>query len=270
MKKIKLLVVGLLAAGSLAAYAFTPTGTPGIVGSVHDFSINSNYWFYLTYTTNGDSSVTTNVIKGYTSDPTTGTNKNWLSTSTTSAPNVCGECHTIHNAPNGDIAPLFVHDKSKNATFTPYTSPTLDATPGTPGWASLACLSCHDGSTAINSIDGVIKGGQEVKISTTSTAAIGVNGDLSATHPIGIDYDEAAGLDRLIQPSSTVVANADLDNGKTIAQFMLFKEGGKNRLECATCHDIHRYKGHSAYSGIFTKIGSATAPSALCLTCHLK
>ena len=45
--------------------------------------------------------------------------------------------------------------------------------------------------------------------------------------------------------------------------------GGK--MECASCHDIHRQKGNSMRSGIYGKIGGAGARNSdLCLTCHKK
>jgi len=43
-------------------------------------------------------------------------------------------------------------------------------------------------------------------------------------------------------------------------------KGGQ--VECGSCHDIHRTKGASASSGIFTIVSSSG--SALCLTCHSK
>jgi doubled CXXCH motif protein len=239
MKTTKLLVIGLVAGAALiarpATAALDPRGVPGIANSRHDFTANTNYWIVDATNT-------------------------WVQFN-----NLCGVCHTIHHANDDRLAPLWVHT-STIQSFTPYTSPTLNASTANPGASSRACLSCHDGSVAINSIDGVVVGGTEVKIPTTSSAAIGANGDLTTTHPLGFTYDDAlVTADGYLQPpNSTVVFGS---GGKTINDFMLL--GGK--MECATCHDIHRQKGNSMNSGVYTKVGgTGSRPSELCLTCHKK
>jgi len=238
--KTSRLAIGLLLGAALTLLprgspAADPTGVPGISGSRHDFTSNTNYWI-------------------------AGATNTWVKFN-----NMCGVCHTIHHANSDRLAPLWVHDSTVQ-TFTPYSSPTLNASVGNPGGVSRACLSCHDGSVAINSIDGVVVGSTEVKIHTTSTAAIGAGGDLTTTHPIGFTYDTAlvTADGYLNEPSSATVFGS---GGKTIDQFMLI--GGK--LECASCHDIHRQKGNSMNSGVYTKVGGAgSRPSELCLTCHKK
>ena len=89
---------------------------------------------------------------------------------------------------------------------------------------------------------------------------------MTTTHPIGFTYDStlvtADGF--LNDPSSTTVFGS---GGKTIDNFMLI--GGK--VECASCHDIHRQKGNSMNSGILVKVGgTGSRASELCLTCHKK
>jgi hypothetical protein len=244
MKRTQILGLGLLVAAALVLRpaATFAAGTPGISGSVHDFTSSTNYWI-------------------------AGATNTWVKFN-----NMCGVCHTIHHAQDDRLVPLWIHD-STTKDFTPYQSDTLNASPGnlgkagqTPGSISRACLSCHDGSVAINSIDGVVVGSTEIKIPTTSSAAIGVNGDLTTTHPIGFNYDAAlvTADGYLNDPASTTVFGS---GGKHINEFMLF--GGK--MECASCHDIHRQKGNSMNSGIFTKVGgTGSRPSELCLTCHKK
>ena len=146
--KTSRLAIGLLLGAALTLLprgspAADPTGVPGISGSRHDFTSNTNYWI-------------------------AGATNTWVKFN-----NLCGVCHTIHHANSDRLAPLWVHDSTVQ-TFTPYSSPTLNASVGNPGGVSRACLSCHDGSVAINSIDGVVVGSTEVKIPTTSTAAIGL------------------------------------------------------------------------------------------------
>ena len=63
---------------------------------------------------------------------------------------VCVFCHTPHGAENVPAAPLWNRQLS-GATYTPYTSNSIDATDiaASPGGSSKLCLSCHDGTLAI-------------------------------------------------------------------------------------------------------------------------
>src|SRR5262245_42910432 len=62
---------------------------------------------------------------------------------------ICSPCHQAHNTDSAQIAPLWAHATSVGP-FTPYSSPTMQASVGQPNGRSLACLSCHDGTVAIN------------------------------------------------------------------------------------------------------------------------
>lgn len=176
----------------------------------------------------------------------------------------CGVCHQIHNTnPDKSIA-LWSH-RSTEASFATYTSPTLDATPGQPTGASRACLSCHDGTVAINNYGGSIAGGTPEFIEAGGL----IGTDLSNDHPVSFTYDTAlAQADGYLQdPATTLVTGPDFTGTRTIAQEML--RGGK--LECTSCHDIHKQRGASKNSGIMLIMsGNSYAGSKLCLTCHIK
>ncbi len=65
---------------------------------------------------------------------------------------VCVYCHTPHGANTTIAAPLW-NRTNKNNTYTLYNIPlTSGQSPTNPGVNSLVCLSCHDGSTAIDSV----------------------------------------------------------------------------------------------------------------------
>jgi len=66
----------------------------------------------------------------------------------------CVFCHTPHFANKISGAPLWNRQLS-NATYTPYTSSSMQATPapGAPGGSSKLCLSCHDGTLAIGAVN---------------------------------------------------------------------------------------------------------------------
>ena len=162
---------------------------------------------------------------------------------------ICIFCHTPHNASttvNG--APLWNHEVT-TATFTLYTSPTFDATNSQPDGASKLCLSCHDGTVAIDSY-----GGNTGTNFMTGTALIGT--DLSNDHPVTFTYDAALATTDggLFDPTTT---NSGL--GGTIDQDLLFNHS----LECASCHDVH-----DDTFGSFLRISNGS--SAFCLTCHDK
>lgn len=157
---------------------------------------------------------------------------------------LCVFCHTPHDANTGVVAaPLWNHALS-NATYSTYTSTTLDATTGQPGAISKLCLSCHDGTVAIDSY-----GGRAGTTNMTGPALVGTN--LSNDHPVGFAYTAAlatqdGGLKDPTTPS-------------TIAPAKIF--GGQ--MECASCHNAH-----SNQYGAFLR-GSNTG-STLCMSCHTK
>ncbi len=203
------------AAATLAAVALllgtTSLSAQSIVGSDHDFS-----------------------------------GKSWNNTG-----EICVVCHTPHNA-NTTVtdAPLWNHEVT-TTTFTVYSSSTLDATVGQPDGASKLCLSCHDGTVALDNFGG----------KTTGTNFIGggknLGTDLSNDHPVSFTYDATLATNDgdLADPGTT---NSGL--GGTIADDMLI--GGK--MQCSSCHDVHNGSG---LSNLLVKNNNA---SALCLTCHSK
>lgn len=175
-----------------------------------------------------------------------------------SAGQICLPCHTPHksNIAVAD-APLWNHALTA-ATFTLYTSPTLNATLTPPGGGSKLCFSCHDGTVAINSFGG-----------TTGTTLIGtgarIGPDLRSEHPIGFTYDAtlatADGSLRNPATATVTIGSGTQTKTGTIASTMLF--GGK--LECASCHDVHNTFTNG---GNLLKVASAS--SAICTTCHAK
>jgi len=177
------------------------------------------------------------------------TGESWNNTS-----EICVVCHTPHNA---DItvtgAPLWNHEVT-TSTFTVYNSATFDATAGQPDGASKLCLSCHDGTVALDNFGGKTNG--------TTTIGAGDHNfgtDLTNDHPVSFTYDQALATadGELNDPTS---ASSGL--GGTITDDLLI--GGK--MECASCHDVHNTV---AVNG--TKLLVKTnANSALCLTCHAK
>jgi len=169
---------------------------------------------------------------------------------------ICVVCHTPHGADlSVTDAPLWNHEvTTATATYQLYSSPTLDAAVLPPEhYGSKLCLSCHDGTVAIDSFGGA-----------TGTEFMGgdalIGTDLRGTHPIGIVYDSGLALtDGGLHNPETQVTSL----GGTIDKDLLF---GTNNLECASCHDVH----NSESLGKPHLLRITTDGSALCLTCHDK
>jgi len=174
---------------------------------------------------------------------------------------ICTVCHTPHNADQTVAdAPLWNHTVTSE-TFTPYAGYELDASVGQPGGVSKLCLSCHDGSVALDSFGGRVG---FIKMTDFGAGgverAVGRNGDLTDDHPVSFTYDAAlATADGGLHNPATTDWNGS--GSGSIADEMLF--GGK--VECATCHDVHN-KDAVATPFLVKRVTNG----ALCLTCHDK
>lgn len=217
---------------ALALAALAATAFAGVVNSKHDFSSG-------------------------------GTGGNWGSSNQSQ---VCVFCHTPHNSQAGQ-SPLW-NRASVDKTFSIYKSDSLNAVVNQPGGNSKLCLSCHDGSVAIDAYVASNPGGPAglaigdvyypgspygqggPNIGGNYTGNGNVN-DLTNDHPISFDYDGAAAADVKIKPASALPATLPLYGGK---------------LECATCHDVHNQKVVAGTKMLRVE----KAGSALCLSCHLK
>jgi predicted CXXCH cytochrome family protein len=176
---------------------------------------------------------------------------------------ICIVCHSTHNQTIFQGAPLWNHEVTTGGTaggtFTLYDNTRLGGTALDPaaGGAgegiSTLCLSCHDGSVALDSYGGstgstIINGGVAGGPNLTT--------DLSDDHPIAISFNTTD------QPNMENPGVATTPLGGTIAADMLF--GAGNRVECASCHDVH------AETGVTNLLLFSNTGSALCQTCHLK
>ncbi len=167
---------------------------------------------------------------------------------------VCVYCHAPHASTTS--TPLWNH-ASTAATFTLYTSSSLNATMAQPGGVSKLCLSCHDGTVAVDSFGGAT--GTKL---VTGSPLLGT--DLSNDHPIGFTYDAALVTADPGLRAITTAATIGTGNTGTIDSKMLFA----GKMECASCHDVHNSTSGTAVESKLLKI--TTVGSALCTTCHIK
>jgi hypothetical protein len=170
---------------------------------------------------------------------------------------VCVFCHTPHGASAG-VAPLWNRTFS-SATYTSstYTSTSMEANAtelaAGPGGSSKLCLSCHDGTMAIDKVN-VLNGASNptivMKVSGTVTSPaympagsgattgftrnLGTN--LSNDHPISFTYDSTLATNdgELRVPDGTVVGNRVIGANPKVKMPL-----ENNQVQCATCHDPH-------------------------------
>lgn len=161
--------------------------------------------------------------------------KHDFSSETWSANRICLPCHTAHNSMTTVDGPLWNHEMS-TATYTMYSG-----VPNQPGTASKLCLSCHDGTVALDSY-----GGASGSTMLTGDANLGT--DLSNDHPIAVLYP-ADGTDFVVDPTPSGIN--------------LYNEGVEDRVECGSCHNPH----DNQYTYF---LNVQITGSQLCLACHIK
>lgn len=165
---------------------------------------------------------------------------------------ICKPCHTPHFA-NKAAGRLWNHTLS-TATYTLF-----DGTAGTSAdfdRESRLCLSCHDGTVALDSF-----GGQTGTNFINGDENLGT--DLTNDHPVGSDAEyppdpppswwSHAFRDEASLPSAIRLKNWVNDAGAT-----------RKVVGCTTCHDEHNAGGYEHM------LVMSNAASAICLGCHIK
>jgi hypothetical protein len=176
---------------------------------------------------------------------------------------LCVPCHTPHNADpygTGNTAPLWNHDDSAAASWTMYDnsfSTSIDNTvAATPNGRSMACLSCHDGVSAVDNYGGASGGslilGSAALPASNANAVFG--SDLTGDHPISIEMDNTV--------------DTALNDPTTLSLATVY--GANNTVECASCHTVHGDgNGDTSAAGVGFLREDNTG-SVLCLDCHNK
>jgi Doubled CXXCH motif (Paired_CXXCH_1) len=256
---VLVVAIGLFPTSLALAY----TGGAGITGTPHDMSSAGGYYY------GGDTQQ-----------------------------RICIYCHTPHNAyrlspaqggpaagvgggPQAsdafDYLPLWNHTLQADTAYSMYyagpgapaiTLPNGQQTNGiqVPGSVSLLCLSCHDGSVAVNSYGNASQPASSQATGSTMIRpgyTIGAQKYLGNHHPIGFDYVTVAAVDTGLNAMTTAMYNGTI-------QSHLFSSGATGSttvMECATCHSVHN-KGNDPAGQMF--LWKSDTQSQLCLTCHIK
>jgi predicted CXXCH cytochrome family protein len=169
-----------------------------------------------------------------------------LNTSGIAVPNqeVCRPCHAPHGT-STEVGYLWNHALSAGGWTLWADSNAASVMSG----SSRLCLSCHDGTVAIDSF-----GGNTGTQFVLSRDRLGT--DLTNDHPIGVAYPTSGYL----QPDATGKI-ASTDTTITPAGQSAQLEDG--RVQCSSCHFAH---GSRALYGKFLRVDNTG--SKLCMTCH--
>ncbi len=205
----------------------------------------------------------------------------------------CVYCHTPHNA--SPAAPLWNRELPVQSGYQMYSSPNFDSKPGpAPDGISLACLSCHDGTVAVDAVlnkpqyHTIIDAGTHYKMSfegqpgTDSCGkchnrAEGAYGGIGGAHDATIRYltkdlrdDHPISMplpDWRTDPQFNQPYIPKEDGGRTFPNGVQTFAGDK--VQCASCHDPHN-PDEKNLEGRDPFLRASNRDSALCLTCHSK
>ena len=173
---------------------------------------------------------------------------------------VCVFCHTPHNAQPYAQAPLWNRAPQTSDNTTMYSSPNFLAKvtlpPTMPTGASRICLSCHDGTLALNRYGGPVLGSSGAPAKLTGSANLSTN--LADDHPISFPYTAGLALSANLVPPGQLTGAVKLDR--------------EDNVQCTSCHNPH----DNEYGNFLVMNNGDPAkpdynpavPSPLCVTCH--
>ena len=205
----------------------------------------------------------------------------------------CVYCHVPHNS--STAAPLWNRQLPEEVGYQMYSSPSFDSKPPkAPDGISLACLSCHDGSIAVDAVlstpqfhdwfdagvhyrmspEGGVGSDSCGKCHNRGQGAYaGLSGahdavirylskDLKDDHPISVAYPAFE-----VDPGFNQPLIMKEDGGRTFPNGVQTFEDDK--VQCASCHDPHD-PDEQNIEGRDPFLRTSNRFSVLCLTCHTK
>lgn len=209
-------------------------------------------------------------------------------TPTSATAEICVFCHTPHGANTAVSAPLW-NKAASTATYQMYStggSYSIDGTEAAVGSVSVACLSCHDGSLAINTMINVQGSGGWIDGTTASTLAgtwtnpntdsgvdpatskmragviQNIGTDLRNDHPISIQFCGGG-----LSGSGTTVSGTckDTDFKQTNVKTQVVNANQVFWVDTTGGTADVREKTDIA---LYTRSGGPTGPMVECASCH--
>ncbi|MDH3715378.1 MAG: cytochrome c3 family protein [Gammaproteobacteria bacterium] len=228
--------------------------------------------------------------------------------STNNTDEVCVFCHTPHGSDIAAPVPLWNKVLGAPGSYTQYSTlqtPTFDSTEAPVGSVSLACLSCHDGTQAMDVVlNSPGSGGYNAAGNQIDQVAIGnmvgtpvpmLGTDLTNDHPVSMQYGgggataadpPGAFAGTLGDPDFRAPIRADV-NGNPVwwvdspvgtaltresTDMILYARPDLGAVqpfvECGSCHDPHNSASQGPTSVAFLRINNTA--SQICTTCHTK
>jgi predicted CXXCH cytochrome family protein len=204
-------------------------------------------------------------------------------TNTTIDGQTCIFCHTPHGGSNS--IPLWNRRNPTGAAYQLYTSSTSDVTTTAATVAasvSGACLSCHDGTIAVDVLadvnglafgpavaftrQGTAKATYSASTGGSSNVMSGglpfLGTDLRNDHPVSIVYETARAA-TASEFVTQVVNGAKITVGTTNPVPLYGASAATATIECASCHNPHN-------NSLGNFLRKANTGSAICLSCHIK
>jgi hypothetical protein len=209
----------------------TPTKNTGyIVGSAHDFGANGYTW------AQGE---------------------------------ICKPCHTPHNAIEPEVSEAIWSHTLSTASYTLPGGDVVAQEDALDPYSRL-CMSCHDGTVALDSF----VGGQGISGPFGANSPYNIGTDLSNDHPVGKEavYDDTRSSLNLTTTNSRggkVVGVNNPSQGKAQLPLRSPGDGTTNVVvSCGTCHNPHGAGNGTARYPALMRMSNIN--SQMCLTCHIK
>ncbi|TAN83593.1 MAG: hypothetical protein EPN14_03375 [Gallionella sp.] len=212
-------------------------------------------------------------------------------TATNGSSEICAFCHTPHGADTAAPVPLWNRVLGTPGSYTTYAAlgtSSLDGAVAPVGSVSLACLSCHDGTQAMNTTinqagsggynaSGALQAGTWVGSALTATpvgslnyatpSIVNIGTDLRNDHPVGVQY----GGGGFLSSANLNVTNATAVGTPTDADFVSPKVTG-NATTAAFWVDTGTAGRQKTDLILYTRteptVGNVAQPFVECATCH--
>lgn len=179
---------------------------------------------------------------------------------------VCIFCHTPHNADRTVPGAQLWNKKLSDTVYELYSSDTMHSTPHQPSGADKLCLSCHDGTVAVNQLYNnpeetgnqppTMGYGNELSIDGKIKSGANLTDVLSDDHPTSMQYPHYGNPHFSGTPNDELIDPVD-EKGSGLDPLLL----RSGEMKCVSCHDPH-----DDTRALFLRKDNAGAN--LCMTCH--